>query len=84
MLFVLLLTTVCVSCADPQYLADVQDAWHLTRNMFDANALALTFGSSVQSVDLAKRSSCLGLDWTTTRMTQGRTISYQVSTPLGP
>lgn len=35
----------------PQFLADVQDAWHITRNMFDANALALTYGSSVQSMD---------------------------------
>ena len=35
----------------PQLLADVQDAWHLLRNMFDANALALTYGSSVQSLD---------------------------------
>ena len=35
----------------PQFLADVQDAWHMTRNMFDANALALTYGSSVQSID---------------------------------
>ncbi len=35
----------------PQFLADVQDAWHMTRNMFDANALALTYGSSVQSLD---------------------------------
>jgi len=54
-----------VSCADPQYLADVQDAWHLTRNMFDANALALTFGSSVQSVDQFSQAQFLlglGLD----------------------
>jgi len=35
----------------PQFLADVQDTWHLLRNMFDANALALTYGSSVQSLD---------------------------------
>jgi hypothetical protein len=35
----------------PQFQADVHDAWHLMRNLFDANALSLTYGSSVQSLD---------------------------------
>ncbi len=35
----------------PQFQADVHDAWHLMRNLFDANALSLTYGSTVQSLD---------------------------------
>ena len=37
----------------PQFQADVHDAWHLMRNLFDANALSLTYGSSprVESLD---------------------------------
>ena len=40
----------CFVCA-AQFQADVHDAWHLMRNLFDANALSLTYGSSVQSLD---------------------------------
>lgn len=35
----------------PQFLADVHDAWHLTRNMLDANALSLTYGSQVRNLN---------------------------------
>ena len=35
----------------PQFQADIHDAWHMLRNMFDANALSLTYGSTVKSLD---------------------------------
>lgn len=46
-------------------MADVHDAWHLLRNMFDANALSLTYGSSLQSFDQFTQAYfglCIGLD----------------------
>jgi hypothetical protein len=49
----------------PQFMADAHDAWHLLRNMFDANALSLTYGSSVQTLDqflTAYFMFCVGLD----------------------
>lgn len=49
----------------PQFLADAHDCWHLLRNMFDANALSLTYGSSVQNMDQfisGYFGTCVGLD----------------------
>ncbi len=49
----------------PQFQADVHDAWHLLRNMFDANALSLTYGSSIQTFDQFTQAYfglCIGLD----------------------
>lgn len=51
--------------ADPQFQSDLHDAWHLLRNMFDANGLNLTFGGSVQSLDQfcqAQFAVAVGLD----------------------
>jgi hypothetical protein len=49
----------------PQFMADAHDAWHLLRNMFDANALSLTYGSTVQTLEqflTAYFMFCVGLD----------------------
>jgi len=43
----------------------VHDAWHLLRNMFDANALSMTYGSSVSTLDQFTQALfglCIGLD----------------------
>ena len=34
-----------------QFQADIHDAWHMLKNVFDANALSLTYGSTVKSLD---------------------------------
>lgn len=55
---------VCVLCS-PQFLADAHDAWHLLKNMYDANALSLTYGSTVSSFDQFTQAAwafCVGLD----------------------
>lgn len=49
----------------PQFQADVQDCWQMLRNTFDANALSLTFGGSVASIDQFSQASfvhAVGLD----------------------
>lgn len=49
----------------PQFMADVQDGWHLLRNMFDANALSLTYGSQIGGMDQFTQANwafCVGLD----------------------
>lgn len=49
----------------PQYQADVVDCYHLLKNTFDANALSLTYGSSVSSIDQFSQAAFLfgvGLD----------------------
>ena len=49
----------------PQFQADPQDAWNMLKNMFDANALSLTYGSSCHGFDnftQAQFAFCVGLD----------------------
>ena len=49
----------------PQFLADVHDSWHLLKNMYDANALSLHYGSSISTLDQftqAVFAFCVGLD----------------------
>lgn len=49
----------------PQFLADPLDAWSMMKNLFDANALSLTYGGSVATLDQFLRANfmfCVGLD----------------------
>lgn len=49
----------------PQFMADVGDCWHLLKNAFDANALSITYGGNVYSMDQFTQGSfgcMIGLD----------------------
>lgn len=49
----------------PQFQADVQDCWQMLKNTFDANALSLTYGSSIASIDQFSQAGfvhAIGLD----------------------
>ena len=60
-----LLSAASTPSCTPNSRQDPQDAWHMMKNMFDANALSLTFGGSVATMDQFTQALfmfCVGLD----------------------